>query len=316
MLSHLRAEDVRVVNYVLSSAAVLVTCCRLGDRMRTNRLWWDDAWAALAMLLLVVFMAAVEVHLQNPYTHSMRLKLIVAYMLPNFFYAVTWSSRMSILLTVIRISLGRMRKLLVWTGILFGITWAILFAQIWWVCEGNPQWKTKNHPQCPLGTNVAVAQVITDVLSDAILILAPTRLVWRTKLSHAQKIRVIAIFSTTLITTAISLNHAYFVLKWGGLQEALAAVLQCAVCLIVANLSVLIAFFFRITTEDDTDTVPTFSMGATTKSFLFWQNRMPMPITSTFLTAGGVVRQRKDIPMRDQITPAQTMAPPPTRPEM
>ena len=69
-------------------------------------------------------------------------------------------------------------------------------------------------------------QKIADVISDAILILAPVRLVWKTKLSAAQKIRVMAIFSTTLITTAVSLNHAYFVLKWGGLREALAAVLQ------------------------------------------------------------------------------------------
>jgi len=64
------------------------------------------------------------------------------------------------------------------------------------------------------------------VVSDAILVLAPVRLVWRIKLTPAQKIRVISIFSTTLVTTAISLNHAYFVLKWGGLQEALAAVMQ------------------------------------------------------------------------------------------
>uniref|UniRef100_A0A8H8CE80 Rhodopsin domain-containing protein n=1 Tax=Psilocybe cubensis TaxID=181762 RepID=A0A8H8CE80_PSICU len=212
---------------------------------------------------------------------------------------------MSILLTIIRVSLGRLRTVLVWTGVLFGVTWAILFAQIWWVCEANPnQWKSQIHPQCPLGTQVAVAQVITDVLSDAILILAPIQLVWRINLDYQQKIRVVAIFSTTLATTAISLNHAYFVLKWGGLPELLAAVLQISVSLIVANLSVVIAFLFRITTEDSSSTTCSCSsssqnrrharrMGPVTRSLIFWQNWVPLPITSTFRTVGGVVRDRE-----------------------
>ncbi|KDR74311.1 hypothetical protein GALMADRAFT_211910 [Galerina marginata CBS 339.88] len=294
MLSNLSVHDVRVENYVLTAVAVVVTCLRLGDRVRTGRFWWDDAWAAFAMVLLITFMAAVEVHLQDPAKHSEHLKLVIAYMLPHLFYAVTWSARLSILLTVIRISLGTMRKVLVWTGILFLITYLVLFAQIWWVCEDNAVWKTSFNPQCPLGLNVAIAQVITDVVSDAILILAPVRLVWKTKLSAAQKVRVMAIFSTTLITTAVSLNHAYFVLKWGGLQEALAAILQCNVCLIVANLSVIIAFFFRINTEDEA-TVDTFTMGATTRSFFSWRKRAPMPVTSTFIKTDGGVRERKDV---------------------
>ncbi|KAH9483246.1 hypothetical protein JR316_0005350 [Psilocybe cubensis] len=268
MLGRLRPEDVRIVNYVFSSIAVLVTCFRLWDRMRTHRIWWDDIWAFMAMILLVVFMAAVEVHLQDPYTHSMRLKLIIAYMYLTDSAFAARSSRMSILLTIIRVSLGRLRTVLVWTGVLFGVTWAILFAQIWWVCEANPnQWKSQIHPQCPLGTQVAVAQVITDVLSDAILILAPIQLVWRINLDYQQKIRVVAIFSTTLATTAISLNHAYFVLKWGGLPELLAAVLQ--------------------------NRRHARRMGPVTRSLIFWQNWVPLPITSTFRTVGGVVRDRE-----------------------
>jgi len=297
VLSNLTVLDVRIVNFVLTAVAVVVTSLRLSDRLRRSRFWWDDAWALFCMILLVIFMAAVEVHVQNPARHSQRLKLIIAWMCPIFFYAVTWSARVSILLTVIRLSLGKMRKVLVWVGFVFFIAWAVLFAQIFWVCDRNtinPTWKSDFAPQCPLGLKVAIAQVITDVISDAILILAPVRLVWKTKLSAAQKIRVMAIFSTTLMTTAVSLNHAYFVLKWGGLREALAAVLQCNVSLIVANLSVIIAYFFRINTEEE-ETVRTFSMGATTRSLFSRQKRAPMPITSTFMTTGGGVRERRDV---------------------
>ncbi|KAF8164765.1 hypothetical protein B0H34DRAFT_670777 [Crassisporium funariophilum] len=299
MLENLAVNDVRVVNFALTAIAVVVTCLRLWDRSRTARLWWDDAWAAITMLFLVTFMAAVEVHVQDPARHSMNVKLTVAYMCAQFFYAVTWSARVSILLTVIRLSFGRFRKLLVWTGMGFVVLWLILFSQIWWVCEGNPNWKKSNNPQCPLGIDVAVAQVITDVACDAILILAPLRLAWKTNLSRAQKIRIMAIFSTTFITTAISMNHVYFVLKTGGLPEALAAVLQCSVSLIVANLSVIIAFFFRITTEEQ-ETAPLVTMGATTLSFFSFNRRPAVPITSTFMTDGGKVRERKDIFKTDE----------------
>jgi hypothetical protein len=170
-------------------------------------------------------------------------------MCAQFFYAVAWAARLSILFTMIRLAIGRLRTFLIYMAMAFGMTWAILFAQVWWVCEKEAGWKDQPIPQCDLGLNVAVAQVITDVLCDAILIFIPIRLIWGVKLTRAQKIRVSAIFSTTIITTAVSLNHAYAVLRRGGLDEALAAIIQDAVSLMVANFSVIIAFFFRISTE-------------------------------------------------------------------
>ena len=68
---------------------------------------------------------------------------------------------------------------------------------------------------------------LADVVGDAIVILAPIRLVWKTTLSKPQKIRIITIFSTTIIMTAVSLNHGFTVmLNGGGLTEALASLLQ------------------------------------------------------------------------------------------
>lgn len=127
---------------------------------------------------------------------------------------------------------------------LFVLIWLILFAQVWWVCEGNPKWKKNFDPQCHLGTDVAVAQLIStfffsstsppsssqkilaDVICDAILIFSPLFLVWRSKLSRAQRIRLTVLFSTTFIMTAVSLNHAYFILKVGGSAEVFAGVLE------------------------------------------------------------------------------------------
>ncbi|KAF8994593.1 hypothetical protein BDQ17DRAFT_1430971 [Cyathus striatus] len=242
-------QQVRVANFVLTSVAVVLTGFRLFDRARTARLWWDDAWAGLSIVFIITFMASVEVHLQDPTRNSQAVKIAAYYMCAQFFYAVAWASRISILFTMIRLAMGRLRTMIIYTAMLFGLTWAILFAQVWWVCEREPGWKDQPLPQCDLGLNVAVAQVITDVLCDSILIFIPIYLIWGVRLTRAQKIRVSAIFSTTIISTAVSLNHAYAVLRQGGLHEALAATIQDAVSLMVANFSVIIAFFFRITTE-------------------------------------------------------------------
>ncbi len=137
-----------------------------------------------------------------------------------------------------------MRRILTVTSFLFLLAWLILFAQVWWVCEKEPGWKDAAPPQCKLGENVAIAQItgiyisnllftiisdisqLVDVISDAILIVAPIRLLWRIHLESSTKIRLMAVFGTTLITTAVSLYHAYAVFRIGGLSEALAATIQ------------------------------------------------------------------------------------------
>jgi hypothetical protein len=153
-------------------------------------------------------------------------------------------SRISILFTVVRLTVpGTLRKILTYTTIIFVIAWAVLSAQVWWTCESEPGWKTQPRPQCDLGRNVAIAQIISedqhpiqcnnfltgisaDVFGDTILILAPFRLIYKVRLTKAQKIRILAIFSTSAITTIVSLAHSYYVLTDGGLKEAVAAMVE------------------------------------------------------------------------------------------
>ncbi|KAI6156966.1 hypothetical protein BKA82DRAFT_949588 [Pisolithus tinctorius] len=145
---------------------------------------------------------------------------------------------------------GSLRRLLVYTSIAFLVTAIVLGAQIFWTCEAEPGWKSQPRPQCDLGRNVAIAQIITDVFGDAILILAPFHLIYKVRLTKAQKLRLLSIFSASGITTIVSLTHAYYLLSNGGLKEVMAAIVQLSVSLTVANLSVVVAFFFRISTED------------------------------------------------------------------
>ncbi|KAG1775294.1 hypothetical protein EV702DRAFT_1120009 [Suillus placidus] len=177
-------------------------------------------------------------------------------------------SRLSILFTVVRLAYwGTQRRLLVSIAFIFGVVWAILFAQVWWTCESNPSWKQQPRPQCPLGRNVAIAQIVTDILGDTVLILAPFLLIYKATLTTAQRVRVICLFSTSAITTLVSLTHAYYVITVGGLKEAVSAMFEASISLIVASLSVVVTFFLRMLVDDETISRPPSESGSTTIEF-------------------------------------------------
>ncbi|KAG1886530.1 hypothetical protein F4604DRAFT_1276779 [Suillus subluteus] len=242
-----------VVNMVLPLVAITVTSFRLYCRVRQGRLWLDDLWAIFGMVFILALLVVDWLYLQDSENFPQNTMVALYYMVCQFFYAVVWCSRISILLTVVRLTIpGSLRRALTYAKVMFIIAWAVLFAQVWWVCESEPGWKTQPRPQCDLGRNVAIAQIITDVFGDTILILAPIRLIYKVRLTRAQKIRIIAIFSTSAITTVVSLAHAYYVLSDGGLKEAVAAMVEASVSLIVANLSVVVAFLLSLSTDDET----------------------------------------------------------------
>lgn len=155
---------------------------------------------------------------------------------------------MCILCTIIRITISNtIRRLLFFAGATFVISWVFLFAQVFWTCEGETGWKRARRPQCTLGFHVALAQVIStsysntitvvksssrnlahaaDVYADTILIAAPIKLIWHTRLRRAQKIRIAAVFTASIGTSAASVAHGYFMLRGEQLMEALAAVIE------------------------------------------------------------------------------------------
>ncbi|KAG6817378.1 hypothetical protein H0H87_009565 [Tephrocybe sp. NHM501043] len=70
---------------------------------------------------------------------------------------------MSILFSVIRITPtgSKLKKILYGFAASFLVVWVILFSQVFWVCEAEPEWKDTPAPQCALGRNVAIAQLIS-----------------------------------------------------------------------------------------------------------------------------------------------------------
>ncbi|KAL0959900.1 hypothetical protein HGRIS_011567 [Hohenbuehelia grisea] len=178
---------------------------------------------------------------------SRTTKIALYYTLSELFYSVLWTTRLSILFSIVRIAPSRiMRRMLYGLAGLFFVCWGILFAQDFWVCEGEPSWKELPAPQCTLGTQVAIAQLITDVFADAALIAFPMKLLWNLRVSKGHRVRLLLTFSTSVITTIVSLVHAYYVLRVGGLEELIAAIVENSISLIVCNTAVIVTAIMRI----------------------------------------------------------------------
>ncbi|KAG6868586.1 hypothetical protein C0993_000851 [Termitomyces sp. T159_Od127] len=241
-------HDVKVIGLAGPIFAAVVTLIRLFERIRLKRFGFDDSWAAFSMSILVVFVAALFVHLGDPTHLSHSTRVAMYYFLAQGFYGIVWTARMSILFSVVRITPegSRLKKILYVLSMTFLVVWCVLFAQVFWVCETEPSWKDSLAPQCALGRNVAIAQLISDIYADSILIAVPLRLLWNLEVSRSQRNRLFVVFTASIGTTIASLVHAYYVLRVGGLDEVFVAIIEQCVSLLVCNLAVIVGLTSRL----------------------------------------------------------------------
>ncbi|KAH9972395.1 hypothetical protein BJV74DRAFT_210877 [Russula compacta] len=188
--------QIKVTESVCGFVAICMTLLRLW--LRRTRYWWDDAWAFLSLLCLFVQFAAVFMHVDNPLELSRLNRIAAYYLMATTFYAVIWTARLSILFSIIRIDPDPvMRKRLMWLAAAFVAAIGLFFTQLFWVCETmHNGWKNKASPQCPLPKQVAICQLVSDVLADLSLILLPIRLL-RGINNRRLRWRLIFIFSTS-----------------------------------------------------------------------------------------------------------------------
>jgi hypothetical protein len=202
------------------------------------------------MVFLFLQVAGLVMHIQNPEKLS-KLTLVASYyILATSFYAIIWSARLSIIFSVIRIDpWEKRRRRLLYIAILFLVAFIILILQLFWVCEPNPGWKKLKNPQCPLNMQVAILQLITDVIADSLLLAAPLRLLQSLEDKRLRR-RLVFIFSTCIVTTIVSLVHAIYIFKHGGPKVIIAAFVENCISLIVCSLPVVITASMRLRALD------------------------------------------------------------------
>lgn len=144
--------------------------------------------------------------------------------------------------------------------------------QLVWTCQARNKWSL-DHSMCVLPTRIAIIQLTTDVVGDAI------RLVWRTTLSKPQKIRIITILSTTIIMTAVRTEH----LKSRSYSTIIC---KSSISAIVCNFNAIITFIFHIATEDPNLSPPSKPMSSLRFGF------------KSKTTGGGVRIELRQLPWR------------------
>ncbi|KAI0031126.1 hypothetical protein K488DRAFT_29793, partial [Vararia minispora EC-137] len=233
-----------VTETVCAFVAICMTFTRLWQRR--GRYWWDDACVFFSVLCLFVQIASAWMHVDDPSTIS-RTGLIAAYyLMATSFYAIIWSARLSILFSIIRIDPdSRSQRRLYYVAALFLGALLFFFAQLFWVCEPQGHiWKNLPSPQCRLNKEVAICQLVSDIVADLLLIILPIRLI-RGMHDKALKRRLYFIFSTSIVTTIVSLVHAAYILTNGTVDVLISAIVEDCMSLTVANLPVVLTSILR-----------------------------------------------------------------------
>ncbi|KAF8190261.1 hypothetical protein K438DRAFT_1831662 [Mycena galopus ATCC 62051] len=214
---HIDTKDpvvqLKITCVVCSSLAVASTIYRLYKRW--GRLWADDLWAIFASV--AVILQLVGVFLPAPAANKFTEEYLGA--LP--FQLIIWGSRLSILFSIVRVDhSAKRRRRLFWVAVAFVGAPLFLFGQLMWVCESESSWKISEKRQCGLELGIAIVGLVTDIISDAILLFAPLPL-FRQLTDKALGRKLIVIFSTSVVATIVwlpvswSRRHSHLVrFRW------------------------------------------------------------------------------------------------------
>ncbi|KIK52722.1 hypothetical protein GYMLUDRAFT_233294 [Collybiopsis luxurians FD-317 M1] len=244
-------KDVRNIAIAGLTIAIFMTFIRLGIRVRNRKLGWDDFWAAASIVGAILLMTGTLIILEPKPWMSEATLVGGYYITSEGFYCIVWTSRLSILGTIIRISPSSMRKVLYFVGGAFGVMWSFLAIQEIVICEREPGWKEAVPTQCHLGKTVAIAQLATDIIADLCLIIAPIHLFRRSMLPAGQRARLNIVFSTCFLTTIVSLVHAYWIFANRGLNEIFTGIFETTISMIVASLNVIVGLLYQLATKGE-----------------------------------------------------------------
>ncbi|KAF8136917.1 hypothetical protein EV363DRAFT_1394511 [Boletus edulis] len=220
--------------------AIASTIFRLVYRWYMARFWSEDTWALFALIGDVLGLVCVWLEEPAATVQEMppinRISIwIVVMTLP----CVLWASRISILFSTVHVvnPSERLRRVAFFVLCAFIAMWAALMGQRIQICITDA---------CVIGAPVAIPQLITDILSDVLLVVLPVYLLQRTTIRHRHRILLCSVFSATLLITAISVYYSVVLLSIQSTGTTVIAHVRAAISLIVCNLFVITTFVYRM----------------------------------------------------------------------
>ncbi|KAH7921413.1 hypothetical protein BV22DRAFT_1072333 [Leucogyrophana mollusca] len=240
-------HTVKVAAIATHSVPISITVLRLLYRWYTGRFWWEDAWAALALLFDIVCLVCtwIQVQIFDPDVVPV-VDTVSIWIISVAFSCVVWSARLSVIFSIIRVvnPAPRLRRFAHCVAVAFGVMWIALVAQKVYSCS--------SHLLCTMGRDVAISQLITDSISDIILVALPFPLLQSVKLSRSARILISCAFSASLFITAATIPFSALLCTDAPVVAAIiVAHIQAALALMICNLLVIVTFAYRVFHKND-----------------------------------------------------------------
>ncbi|KIK45020.1 hypothetical protein CY34DRAFT_574290 [Suillus luteus UH-Slu-Lm8-n1] len=247
-------QTITIVACIFHGSAIATTCFRLGYRLCTSTFWWEDAWAAIALAFDIVCLFGVWG--ESPmFNDDPSVYTAMFWLLPIAFTCVLWcvvescmffsvahvnrAARMSIIYPILRVTdpRGPLRKIVYAVISSFAVMWTALVIQKLLACV---------YHGCHIGSDIAVADLVTDAVSDLMLVVTPMYVLRDIRLIRPQRILVTCVFCASLLITAVSIPLSTFLLIAPKSNTALIfGHVKPATALIIANLLVIVSFVYR-----------------------------------------------------------------------
>ncbi|KAG1836647.1 hypothetical protein DFJ58DRAFT_749734 [Suillus subalutaceus] len=235
----------RVVSSAFLGLGLVLTIFRLAYRIWLRRFWLEDAWAGVAFLFGIATLTSCWT-----YVEAAGEEEIISFWVYSFtFLSLVWAVRLSILFSIVRIvyETQHLRRLILGLAGLFLGLWAGVVAQKAWGFGHNTSWyQTTGKVHAFLTQPMVAFELMSDCLSDTILIVLPLRLLWSFKLPKRQKRMIFAIFSSSIVVTIISIFRGFC--ETAKYTSVLGPVtdFETALSLLICNLLVVVTFLYRI----------------------------------------------------------------------
>lgn len=239
----------RVVCTILQVLAVLITILRLGYRVRTHMFWVEDMWAVAALVCVVASLIAGWKSVYGDGDQSaVTCFWVYGFASPSAICAV----RQSILFSVARIfwSARSLRLTTIAIALVFLVLYGALVTQNAWQFGHGHDWchrPDKNgQVHVYLTYPIIIFELITNRVSDIIVVSLALYLLWGIKLPAKERIMILAALSTSIIVTIVSVFQPICQLMHFGSILRVATAFELAISLLTCNLLVATTHVYKI----------------------------------------------------------------------
>ncbi|KAG2038158.1 hypothetical protein BDR03DRAFT_316933 [Suillus americanus] len=267
--------------------AILCTIFRLIYRCWTRHLWWEDAWAAFALIFDVICLLCIWIR--------------ASISLPIWTFSaastsVVWAARMSIFFSVIRVADPSGCKYQKWitylTIVSFAGMWIAVLVQKNITCVFV----------CQMTKSVALLQMISqsfcflcllwsssfwvpaaDIIADVSLIAVPLQFWKNVRLTRNSKILIFSTFGASFLITVITIAHSVMLFHCASEKTLIIAHVKVALSLVICNLLVIVTLVYRVRWKESLDADQTFGSPLIFTSAVAMQspaNAIPMTLQS------------------------------------